>query len=87
MLSKEQLACFEQDGYLLLPSTLTAAELDDAEATWDRLTDGGKTSGMRVQYSYDPGFVRLVSHPFFEAVAKQLLRSAQVRLAELGPRS
>lgn len=31
----------------------------------------------------DPGYVALVSHPFFEGVARQLLRSSSVHLAEM----
>lgn len=33
--------------------------------------------------SDDPGYVALISHPFFEGVAQQLLRSSSVRLAEM----
>ena len=33
----------------------------------------------------DEPFVELISHPWFEEVAKQLLRSDRVRLVELGP--
>lgn len=50
----------------------------------DRLT------ANEVKYSDradDPGYVALISHPFFERVARQLLRSSAVHLAEMSVNS
>ena len=50
----------------------------------DRLT------ANEVKYSDradDPGYVALISHPFFERVARQLLRSSSVHLAEMSVNS
>eukprot|EP01051_Picozoa_sp_SAG22_P001392 SAG22_NODE_54_length_23787_cov_12.917511_5_plen_355_part_00 len=53
---------------------------DSAVPCRDRLA--GRREKMAA-YAGDAGFVALVSHPFFEAAAKQLLRSDSVHLAEL----
>ena len=86
MLSDAQVEAFEEDGVVLVDTLtaaggLTQAELDDAEATWDELILG-EDAPAKEQH---PGFVRLVTHPWFEAVAKQMLRAEAVKLIELGP--
>ena len=80
-LSPELVAEFEEEGVILVRSPLSESELDDAEAAWHELID---VEGA--DKASNPGFIRLISHPFFERVAQQLLRSEDVRLAELGPR-
>ena len=74
---------------------LTLDELDAAEATWDRLTAVGvgglSNSGperpesleRQAELAADQGFIELMCHPFFENLAKQVLRSEEVRVIEL----
>ena len=87
-LTGEQLRAFEASGYALLESPLTPDQLDSAEDAFDRLIQVRQTHSQAVlsqALATDPPFVELISHPWFESVAKQLLRSEQVRLIELGP--
>ena len=79
-LSPELVAAFEEEGVILVQSPLSESELDDAEAAWHELID---VEGA--DKASNPGFIRLIAHPFFERVAQQLLRAEDVRLAELGP--
>lgn len=102
MLTDAQMESFEADGVVLLdtlsmPGGLTPAQLDDAEATWERLVEAGvvglSNSGperpeslqRQKELASDRGFVELMCNPFFESVAKQVLKSEQVRVIELGP--
>jgi hypothetical protein len=80
MLSPQQCEQFESQGFVLEPSVLSPAELADAQETWHRLVRNKMSYGARAE---DEGYIRLISHPFFEGVAKQLLRSSSVHLAEL----
>ena len=58
---------------------LTEAELDEAEAAWDRVK-GGETDKC-----HDHGYLDTLTHPFFEEVAKQVLRAPAVQLLETNP--
>ena len=82
---------------LSTPGGLTPGELDRAEETWDRLVsaevEGLSNSGpqrpdslrKQQQLAADQGFIELICNPFFEELAKQVLRSEEVRVIELGP--
>ena len=101
LLSDAQMASFEDQGYCtvdaLAPGGLSEAELDAAEETWDRLIAGGvnglSNSGperpesleRQAGLAADKGFIELMCHPFFENIAKQVLRSEHVHVIELGP--
>ena len=80
ILSPAELASFERDGYVLKVPPLSPQELDEAEATFDRLV-----SGAGPPKEEDEGFIKLISHPWLEAVAQQVLRTERVRYIELGP--
>ena len=102
LLSADQMESFETEGYLTVDALgaaggLTPAELDAAEATWDRLTLAGvqglSNSGperpesleRQAELAADKGFIELMCHPVFEDLAKQVLKSENVRVIELGP--
>ncbi len=70
----EQLNQYERDGAVMIDSPFTVEELDRAEAAWDRLQASGDPA-----YE-DPDYVDVVQHPFFEEVAKKVLRSDSVHL-------
>ena len=91
-LSAAQLDAFEGQGFVCLEGGLTPKELDEAEATWDRLTSAGvvglsnsSDTNKQAALARDPGFIKLMCHPYFESIAKQVLRSDAVRVIELGP--
>ena len=96
MLTPEHLASFEKQGYATVDSPLTAQQLMAAEMAHDRLLSPTRQGAPRYKcfnsslsaplYS-DPDFVRTISHPFFEAVAKQILRASEVDYIEAFPLS
>jgi hypothetical protein len=103
MLTADDMVSFEELGYCCVDSTLdgglSPAELDAAEATWDRLVGAGvvglSNSGperpesllRQAELAADRGFIDLMCHPFFERIAQQVLKSEAVRVIELGPHS
>jgi ectoine hydroxylase-related dioxygenase (phytanoyl-CoA dioxygenase family) len=88
-LSPSQLEQFECDGAVTVESAFTAAELHAAEQGWDRLATAQRTAGatggrqgyreMGVrawpELAYDAATIAALQHPWFEAVAKQCLRT------------
>ena len=91
MLSEAELAEFERWGAVTVETTFTAPELDAAEAGWDALAariqaasggEGTTRIGYREmgvprwpEFAYDASTIDVVQHPWFEAVAKQALRT------------
>ena len=64
-----QLAAYESRGAVTIGSPFTVEQLDRAEAAWDRLKEGGGRP-----YD-DPDYVDVMQHPFFEELAKKVLRA------------
>ena len=58
---------------------LTDQQLDEAEAAWDRVKSG------ETDKSRDHAYLDTITHPFFEDVAKQVLRAPAVQLLETNP--
>jgi hypothetical protein len=92
VLSPPQMAAFERDGFILTKAPLSEQELDEAEATFDRLLatpepEGGANwdEGRFQVVEDDRGFLKLMAHPWFESVAQQVLRAERVRYIEYGP--
>jgi hypothetical protein len=90
MLTPAQVTAFEEDGYVCIdalehPEGLTEAELLAAERTFDRLVAQQGKRGRTYRLGQDAGFLDLISHPFFEKIAQQVIRAKDVRLIELGP--
>lgn len=77
ILSPSDMAAFEAEGFIFKRPPLSDQELDEAEATFDRLVGGASKE-------LDEGYIKLISHPWFEAVAQQVLRAEHVRYIELG---
>ena len=75
MFTDAQLAQYEAQGAVTINSPVTTEQLDSAEAAWDRL----KARGCDTPYE-DPGYVEITQHPYFEQVAKKLLRTDVVYL-------
>jgi hypothetical protein len=74
MITDAQLAEYEEQGVVTIDGPLSTEELDKAEAAWDRLkADGGKPYD-------DPDYVDVIQHPYFEEVAKKVLRAESVHL-------
>lgn len=70
----EQLAQYEANGAVTIDTPFTEQQLDRAEAAWDRLQASGAPP-----YE-DQDYIDTIQHPYFEEVAKKLLRAEQVRL-------
>ncbi|HCL27214.1 MAG TPA: hypothetical protein DIC52_02110 [Candidatus Latescibacteria bacterium] len=69
-----QLAQYEERGAVTIDTPFTTEQLDKAEAAWDRLKQSGQPP-----YE-DPDYIDVVQHPYFEEVAKKLLRAEAVHL-------
>ena len=74
MMTDAELAQYQVDGAVTIDSPFTTEQLDRAEAAWDRLTASG-----RAPYE-DPDYLDVVQHPYFEAIASQVLKAAAVHL-------
>ena len=74
MITDAQLGEYEEQGAVTIDSPFTTEQLDRAEAAWDRLRDNG---GAPYE---DPDYIEVVQHPYFEEVAKKLLRADAVHL-------
>ena len=74
MFTDAQLAQYEEQGAVTIDSPFTTEQLDRAEAAWDRLTQNG---GEPYE---DPDYIEVVQHPYFEEVAKKVLRAEAVHL-------
>jgi hypothetical protein len=72
--SDEQLNQYDREGAVMIDSPFAVEELDRAEAAWDRIKASGDPP-----YA-DPDYVDIVQHPFFEEVAKKVLRANSVHL-------
>lgn len=73
-LSDTQLSEYEELGAVTIDTPFTTQQLDRAEAAWDRLQKNGDAP-----YE-DPDYVDIVQHPYFEQVAKAVLRAQAVHL-------
>jgi len=74
MFTDAQLAQYEEQGAVTIDTPFSTEQLDRAEAAWDRLK---QTGGEPYE---DPDYIDIVQHPYFEEVAKKLLRANAVHL-------
>ncbi|MCE2449992.1 MAG: phytanoyl-CoA dioxygenase family protein [Candidatus Latescibacteria bacterium] len=83
MISAEQLRTFEEQGAVTIDTPLTAKEIAAAAAAIDALLPfqaAEPDQAPRFRYGatcnyYEPALLDLIQHPFFEAVAKRVLRA------------
>ena len=92
MITDEQVAAYERDGAVIIdgPFINQPDYLDYLEAGWDALhepagvkTVDGESVGLRrtAQEAYDEqAYVDCISNPWFEGVAKRVLRAEEVGL-------
>ena len=73
-ISDVEIAQYENDGAVTIDGPFSEGELDRAEAAWDRIKAGDDPP-----YE-DQDYVDVIQHPFFETVAKKLLRAESVHL-------
>jgi len=74
MFTDAQLAQYDEQGAVTIDSPFTTEQLDRAEAAWDRLKKNGD------EPYEDPDYIEVIQHPYFEEVAKKLLRAQAVHL-------
>ena len=87
MIRAAQLQTFEERGAVTFNTPLSAAEIAAANAAIDQMLpmqepDAGGQSRFRYGATcsfYDPRLIDLIQHPFFEAVARQILRADGIR--------
>ena len=75
MFTDAQLAQYEERGAVTIDTPFTAEQLDRAEAAWDRLR-----SDNSIRPYEEPDYVDVIQHPYFEEVAKKVLRADAVHL-------
>ena len=88
MISAAQLQAFDERGAVTLDTPLTASEIAAANAAIDQMLPMQEPdTGQQPRYRYGatcnfyaPTLVDLIQHPFFEAVACDVLRSKSVHL-------
>ena len=86
MLTDSQVEQFEKDGATTVDTPLSSAELSAAVAALDHLAplyspDAPDTPRYRITTGnvVEEAFADIIGHPFFEAVAKQVLMANEVR--------
>jgi hypothetical protein len=82
VITDAQLAAYERDGAVIIdgPFVHDPARLSALEAGWDRLMDD-KSGPPRGRPAFgEQTYIDCVSHPFFEAIAKRVLRAEEVGL-------
>ncbi|MCE9592042.1 MAG: phytanoyl-CoA dioxygenase family protein [Planctomycetes bacterium] len=79
MMSPEQLAQMDRDGFVTIDTPFTPAEISAAASAADRAF-GSRVEGFLGTEFTDVELLHLMFHPFVEAVAKQMLRSSDVGL-------
>ncbi len=80
-MTDQEVRQFDEAGCITMDTPLTAQQIDDASAAFDRLMpfrEGHARASLTCSY-YDPALVEIIQHPFFEEVAKRVLRSSDVR--------
>ena len=75
-LTAEQVQSFERNGFTLIDTPLSELELDAAEDGWGRVQRG------ETEIWSDPDYLATLAHPFFESVAKQVLRADAAAIIE-----
>lgn len=76
VLTVEQMDSFEDNGFTLIDTPLSELELEAAERGWDRVQRGES------KFWSDPDYLATLAHPFFESVAKQVLRADAAAIIE-----
>ena len=87
MISAAQLQAFDERGAVTLDTPLTASEIAAANAAIDQMLPMQEPdTGQQPRYRYGatcnfyaPALVDLIQHPFFERVAKKVLRADSIR--------
>ena len=87
MINAEHLSVFEERGAVTIDTPLTTKEIAAAAAAIDALLPfkaAEPNQAPRFRYGatcnyYEPALLDLIQHPFFEAVAKQVLRADAIR--------
>lgn len=87
MMNDDELRIFEEQGAVTIDTPLTTREIAAAAAAIDTLlpfkdAEPGQTPRFRIGATcnyYQPALIDLIQHPFFEAVAKKVLRANAIR--------
>ena len=80
-MTDKDVAQFDEAGYVTVDTPLTLEQIAATSAAMDRLLpfDGKNPRPSQTCNYDDPALVAIIQHPFFEAVAKQVLRTPSVR--------
>lgn len=80
MITEEQLECFDREGAVTIDTPLSPEEISAACVAMDRLLpQSGNNPRASMTCSYhDSEIVHIIEHPFFEEVAKRVLKAQNV---------
>ncbi len=80
MMTDEEVRQFNEAGVVTMNTPLTAQEVSDAAAALDQLLpfDGNNHRPSRTCDYYDPAFLAVTQHPFFEETARRVLDAKRV---------
>jgi ectoine hydroxylase-related dioxygenase (phytanoyl-CoA dioxygenase family) len=79
-MTDEEVRQFDEAGCVTIDTPLTARQIADASAAFDRLMpyrEGHPRASLTCSY-YDPALLEIIQHPFFEQVAQRVLNSEHV---------
>jgi ectoine hydroxylase-related dioxygenase (phytanoyl-CoA dioxygenase family) len=86
MIDAEEIRRFDEEGAVTIDTPLSRTELRAAGAAMERLLPFDKPPHYRVTSTnkfVDPALIDLIQHPFFEAVARQVLRAEKVHFRQV----
>ena len=86
MITEQEIQQFSEMGAVTIDTPLTQQQLSAASAVFDRLLpfsepEAGEEPRYRVSTTctfYDPELLDIIQHPFFEEVAKRVLRADEI---------
>ena len=80
-MTDQEVQQFHEDGSVTMDTPLTAREVANAAAAFERLLpfqEGNYRPSLTCSY-HDPALLEILQHPFFEEVARRVLQAEQVR--------
>ena len=86
MITEQEIQQFSEMGAVTIDTPLTQQQLSTASAVFDRLLpfcepEAGEETRYRISTTctfYDPELLDIIQHPFFEEVAKRVLRADEI---------
>lgn len=84
-MTEQEVRQFDEAGGVTIDTPLTAQEIADACAAFDRLLPyrEGQYRPSLTCSDFDPAILHIIQHPFFEEVARRVLRAEQIHFFQM----